>query len=102
MIDRMAFPPELALRPKEAQLASLFVEHERVSSKFAFAALYGHQSAPPDTETLKVHVSYLRKKFGRLDLKIETLWGWGWKMPAEDRARLKGLIRINTSEGVAP
>jgi hypothetical protein len=79
MIDRFAFPDELELTRIEVPLASLLVMRERVSSVVAFSVLYGDRprDSQPQFESLKVHISHLRKKFARLDLHIETLWGLG-------------------------
>jgi hypothetical protein len=86
-IDRFAFPDELELTRIEVPLASLPVMRERVSSVVAFSVLYGDRprDSQPQFESLKVHISHLRKKFARMGLHVETLWGWGWKMPQADR-----------------
>ena len=91
MTERIAFPPELGLTPIEIPLATLLVQRERVSSSSAFAVLYGDRQAKPKSTTVKTHVSHLRTKFARLNLKIETIWGWGWKMPTADREKLRAL-----------
>lgn len=98
-LDRFAFPAELGISAIEAPLAALLVSRTRVSSLVAFEVLYGGRPAQnrPQFETLKVHISHLRRKFAKLDLSIETLWGWGWQMPAADRARLKALMRANVA-----
>lgn len=101
MIDRFAFPDELELSRTEVPLAALLVSRERVSSLVAFEVLYGDRPAEsrPKFESLKVHISHIRKKFARLDLHIDTVWGWGWRMPAADRDKLKALLRPSTLEG---
>jgi DNA-binding response OmpR family regulator len=92
MSDRIAFPPELGLTPIEIPLATLLVQRERVSSTSAFAVLYGDRQDKPKSTTVKTHVSHLRTKFARLNLKIETVWGWGWRMPPADREKLRSMI----------
>jgi DNA-binding response OmpR family regulator len=92
MTDRFAFPPELGLTPIEIPLATLFVQRERVSSASAYSLLYGARTKKPQVETVKVHVTHLRKKFRKLNLTIETVWGWGWKMPTADREKLRSLL----------
>jgi DNA-binding response OmpR family regulator len=92
MTNRIAFPPELGLTPIEIPLATLLVQRERVSSSSAFEVLYGDKHKKPNFSTVKTHVSHLRTKFARLNLRVETIWGWGWKMPTADREKLRALI----------
>jgi DNA-binding response OmpR family regulator len=92
MTSQVVFPVELGLTPTEVPLALLLVQRERVSVASAYAVLYSARTRKPEARTVKVHVSHLRKKFGKLSLRIETIWGWGWKMPPADRERLRSLI----------
>lgn len=94
MTDRFAFPPELGLTPIEIPLATLLVQRERVSSASAYSVPYGDRIRKPDANSVKVHVSHLRKKFAWLNLKINTEWGWGWRMPPADRQRLRAMVKI--------
>lgn len=98
MIDRFAFPEELGLSKIEAPLAALLVTRERVAASVAFAVLYGDRARQrqPQQASIRVHISHLRKKFRRLDLHIDTIWGWGWKMPAAERERLMALIKARS------
>jgi DNA-binding response OmpR family regulator len=95
MIARVAFPEELALSNIEAPLASLLVTRERVAASVAFSVLYGDRARQrqPQQASMRVHIYHLRRKFGRLDLRIDTIWGWGWKMPAADREKLLALLK---------
>jgi hypothetical protein len=99
MIDHFAFPDELELTKIEAALAALLVSRERVSSLVAFEVLYGDRPEEnrPQFETVKVHISHIRKKLVRLylNLRIDTAWGWGWgwRMPVADRDKLKARMR---------
>jgi DNA-binding response OmpR family regulator len=92
MTDRLVFPPELGLTPIEIPLASLLVQRERVSSSAAYDVLYAIKGKKPKFGTLKTHISNIRKKFAKLGLRVETVWGWGWKMPPPDREKLRKLI----------
>jgi DNA-binding response OmpR family regulator len=93
MTDRLAFPPELGLTPTEIEIATVLVLRERVAGEVLIQVIHGDRGKKPKITAVKTHVSHLRKKFAKLDLRIDTVWGWGWKMPAADREKLRELSR---------
>lgn len=100
MSERLNFPPELELwSDDEVRLASLFVLRERVARAVAHGVLCNPGTGKPKVENVKSYVCNLRKKFAKLDLKIDTVWGFGWKMPSADQAKLRSLIRHAAKEG---
>ncbi len=77
----------LQLRAKEFELLSAFAQHkgtvldrERLLRMVWGADYYG------DTRTIDVHVAWLRDKLGGSPVKIQTVWGVGYKLVVEDNA----------------
>jgi hypothetical protein len=54
----------------------------------------------PDLKILDVHVSRIRRKLAKFDITIDTQYGSGWSMTAENRAKLQGLT-ISSIEALA-
>lgn len=77
----------LHLRPKEFDLLATFarfpgyaLDRERLLDLVWGTAYYG------DQRTVDVHVAWLREKLAGSDLKIETVWGIGYKLVVPDAA----------------
>lgn len=75
------------LRAKEFDLLSAFAQHkgtvldrERLLRLVWGADYYG------DTRTIDVHVAWLREKLGNSSVKIQTVWGVGYKLVVEGNA----------------
>ena len=75
------------LRAKEFDLLSAFAQHkgtvldrERLLRLVWGADYYG------DTRTIDVHVAWLREKLGSSSVKIQTVWGVGYKLVVEGNA----------------
>jgi DNA-binding response OmpR family regulator len=78
----------LTLRAKEFELLSAFAQHkgtvldrERLLRMVWGVDYYG------DSRTIDVHVAWLREKLGGSSVKIQTVWGVGYKLVVEDNAR---------------
>ena len=76
------------LRAKEFELLSAFAQHkgtvldrERLLRMVWGADYYG------DTRTIDVHVAWLREKLSGSNVKIQTVWGVGYKLVVESDAR---------------
>jgi DNA-binding response OmpR family regulator len=79
---------EVHLRAKEFDLLSAFAQHkgtvldrERLLRLVWGADYYG------DTRTIDVHVAWLREKLSSSSVKIQTVWGVGYKLVVEGDAR---------------
>ncbi len=77
----------LHLRPKEFDLLATFarfpgyaLDRERLLDLVWGTGYYG------DQRTVDVHVAWLREKLAGSDLKIETVWGIGYKLVVPDAA----------------
>jgi DNA-binding response OmpR family regulator len=78
----------IQLRAKEFELLSAFAQHkgtvldrERLLRMVWGADYYG------DTRTIDVHVAWLREKLSGSNVKIQTVWGVGYKLVVESDAR---------------
>ncbi|MDE3097138.1 MAG: response regulator transcription factor [Chloroflexota bacterium] len=78
---------QVHLRAKEFELLSAFAQHkgtvldrERLLRMVWGADYYG------DTRTIDVHVAWLREKLGGSSVKIQTVWGVGYKLVVENDA----------------
>ena len=76
---------KISLRTKEFDLLLTFSEHQnKVLSREQLLNLvwgydfYGH------TRTVDVHIAHLREKLADSRLKIETVWGMGYKLTLDD------------------
>jgi DNA-binding response OmpR family regulator len=77
----------LTLRAKEFELLSAFAQHkgtvldrERLLRMVWGTDYYG------DSRTIDVHVAWLREKLGKSSVKIQTVWGVGYKLVVESDA----------------
>jgi DNA-binding response OmpR family regulator len=77
----------ITLRAKEFELLSAFAQHkgtvldrERLLRMVWGTDYYG------DSRTIDVHVAWLRDKLGDSSVKIQTVWGVGYKLVVEEDA----------------
>ena len=78
---------QITLRAKEFDLLTAFAQHkgtvldrERLLRMVWGADYYG------DSRTIDVHVAWLRDKLGESSVKIQTVWGVGYKLIVESDA----------------
>jgi len=78
---------QLTLRAKEFELLTAFAQHvgtvldrERLLRMVWGVDYYG------DSRTIDVHVAWLREKLGDSKVKIQTVWGVGYKLVVESDA----------------
>jgi DNA-binding response OmpR family regulator len=71
----------LELTPKEFDLLALLVRNagQAFARDYLLERVWGLDYAGIDTRTVDTHVLRLRKKLGRLDERIETVWGIGYR-----------------------
>ena len=50
-----------------------------------------HDGEAPEMKIIDVYVCKLRRKLGAYDIEIETVWGWGYRMPQASREELAEL-----------
>jgi DNA-binding response OmpR family regulator len=67
--------------------------HNRAPHRETFMqALYGHRSEPPEDKTLDVLICQLRRKLGAHGVEIATIWGQGFHISEESKARARQMM----------
>jgi len=78
---------QLTLRAKEFDLLSAFAQHKgTVLDRERLLRLVWGTDYYGDSRTIDVHVAWLRDKLGQSHVKIQTVWGVGYKLVVEGDA----------------
>jgi hypothetical protein len=77
-----------ALPACAARLLMLLLQYEHVP----------HARVDIDHKALQVHICRMRKALQLHGLRIETLWGYGYQLPAEHRRRAMELVLARVPE----
>ena len=72
---------KIELRQKEYDLLATLMSHpnQALSREQLLAQVWGYEFSG-DTRTVDVHVARLRERMGKSSVKIETVWGIGYKL----------------------
>ncbi|MHB1355246.1 MAG: response regulator transcription factor [Anaerolineae bacterium] len=72
---------KIELRQKEFELLATLMAHpnQALSREQLLAQVWGYEFSG-DTRTVDVHVARLRERMGNSSIKIETVWGIGYKL----------------------
>jgi len=74
----------IEMRPREFDLLSTLVEHQGiVMSREQLLSLVWGYDYYGETRTVDVHVAHLRDKLAGSQVRIETIWGIGYKLIVE-------------------
>ena len=77
----------LTLRAKEFDLLTAFAQHKgNVLDRERLLRLVWGTDYYGDSRTIDVHVAWLREKLGESSVKIQTVWGVGYKLVVESDA----------------
>jgi DNA-binding response OmpR family regulator len=91
---RIETPMVLRLTGQEAKMFGILLKRELVTKQQALDVLYGH--LPPEDEAeakiVDVFVCKMRKKLTPWQIEIETVWGRGYRMPAQSKAAAAALL----------
>lgn len=71
----------------QARMLSVLLAQERVTWQTLFAV--SGSEALQAADLVKVQICHLRKKLAPIGLTIETIWGWGYFIPREQREAAK-------------
>lgn len=76
-------------------LLGLLLKRDQVPREAAYAVMYGDrgEASQPDIRILDVYVNFARAALRPHDIKIENIWAVGWRMSAEDKAKLRAMIK---------
>ena len=80
----------ITLRAKEFDLLAAFMRHPGVvlDRERLLSLVWGHDFYG-DTRTIDVHVAWLREKLAGATVRIQTVWGVGYKLVLDEEGALK-------------
>ncbi|HVJ44642.1 MAG TPA: helix-turn-helix domain-containing protein [Dongiaceae bacterium] len=85
-------PLALGLTKHEGQLLGLLVKRQAVMREMAMAVMYGDAARQPqDDRILDVYIARIRKKLDQFGIEIKTMWGSGWVIEPEHKAKIHAL-----------
>ena len=85
-------PLPINLTASEERIFGVLMARDVATKEALMIVLYSDDANDwPDPKILDVMICKLRKKLKALEIKIETVWGRGWHMPAESKAVVKGF-----------
>ncbi len=94
-------PPALRLKPVCARLLGCLLRRERWTRDDLYVALYDDPASAPQIKTIDVHMVHLRAALKPHGITIETLWGVGYFMTREMKARTHALFETLRCEATA-
>lgn len=80
------------LTATEAHILNVLMRRAQVAKASLFEALYGDRIAAPEPKVLDVMVHKLRRKIGQRGIQIETIWGVGYRLTPDMRAKIEALL----------
>lgn len=85
--------PRYGLSAAHERVLGLLVASPGVATRERmFTALYGmRDDGGPDQKIFDVYISQIRKKLTPHGVNISTVWGRGWFMEAEDKAKVRAM-----------
>lgn len=85
-------PRALGFTPREEEIVGLLLKLENISREQMMVAMYGDRPEPPDWRILDTFMCRVRKRLRRADIDIVTVWGRGWLLTKENKAKLAKLL----------
>lgn len=76
---------------EEAMLGILVSSRDVVSRDKMFSIMYGTHNDPPEPKIFDVMMCRIRRKLRTHGVEVMTVWGRGWYMEPEDRAKIDAL-----------
>lgn len=91
---RIDVPLVFGLTGQEAKMFGILYKRELVTKQQALDALYGDRPESDEAEIkiVDVFVCKMRKKMKPFDIQIETVWGRGYRIPAQSKATAAALL----------
>lgn len=85
--------PGIELTASERTVLGALLARDPASKDAVYNALYFDRiDDPPAEKITDVLVCKLRKKLTRKGIEVETVWGTGWRLTPEMKARVRALI----------
>ena len=92
--DRPSLVGVFGLSEKEAAVADLLLQRDRISRETLYASLYGSRDSKdaPDPKLLDCFIHKIRRKLPD-GCEIQTIWGWGWSMTNATKDAIRNATR---------
>jgi DNA-binding response OmpR family regulator len=84
-------PPALRLTQSEATIVNMLLARPLLTREAAWTVLYGADPNGPDPKIFDVFLAKIRPKLRLHDVEISTVWGRGWFLDHDSRARLQSI-----------
>lgn len=86
------------LTPAQSAVLGVLLTRELATKNAVMAALYRDLGRDePEPKIVDVFVCHLRKKLGRVGLKIETVWGQGYALTAATKAAIRAELEAQAA-----
>ena len=86
---------KLGITGRQSKILGALLKREMLSRESAYFALYGDlpESEQPDSEkAVEKNLYFLRKRLEGRGIDIRNIWGKGWFLPPEHKAKLRSLL----------
>lgn len=78
---RFVFPRELRLTASETVVFRHLLSRDVINRRSAMLLLHaGRPGDEPDEHLVDVHIMRIRRKVAALGIRIENIWGQGWRV----------------------
>lgn len=96
-------PLEWGLTGRETRLFGALMTRDLLTKEAAMAALYVDVGADdePHIKIIDVFICKMRKKVRPFGVEVHTVWGVGYRLPPEAKARSRELLGLDPTIGEA-
>lgn len=85
---------QLRLTGREAAHFAMLCRRDIVTKESLYVGVYGDRiDTAPDPKITDVFICKIRPKLARHGLKIETIWGVGYRLTPESKAKVTSMLR---------
>lgn len=88
-------PLEFHLTGSENALLGALMAKPVATKEMIYNALYGLHDEPPGQKIIDVYVCKIRTKLKPWNIPIETLWGRGYMLSPESKARINAMLEAH-------
>jgi len=92
--DGNDLPVEFRLTPRERQTLGLLMIRERAAKGQIMDHLYADSAHEPEIKIIDVYVSKMRKKLTPFGITIWTIWGFGYRLAPDMKAKVRSYMDL--------
>lgn len=82
----------LRLTDTEGEMLALLLRRPHWTKAALYTVMYGMRLDPPEEKIIDVYICKIRAKVKRHGIKIDTVWGDGWRVDRDNRERIESYI----------